>query len=256
MSVETLPLSETAPSVRGKNSDLSYKKGLNRIINEDCVLGLGKIDEKSVDLVVTDPPFAIDFQKVGGQYNRKSTNVLGGYNEIKQEDYFDFTVDWLRGVKRVLKENGSLFLVSGWSNLRDILNAAEQERFFTMNHLIWKYQFGVFTKRKFVTSHYHILFLLKDKNNYTFNKIDHYPEDVLMIKREYWPNRVKTPTRLPEELVSKLIAYGSNEGDVVMDPFMGSGTTAVCAKKMRRYYLGFEVVKEYVDFANNRIGDT
>ena len=255
MSVETLlPLQE----ITKKQDDrykLPYKKGLNCILNENCIDGLKKIDKGSVDLVVTDPPFAIDFQKVGGQYNRKSENVLKGYNEIKQEDYFDFTVGWLSGVKNALKDDGVLFLVSGWSNLRDILNAVEKEGFFTINHLIWKYQFGVFTKKKFVTSHYHILFLAKNKNKYTFNKIDHYPEDVLVIKREYWANKIKTPTRLPEELVNKLIAYGSNEGDVVMDPFMGSGTTAVCAKKMKRYYLGFEIVKDYFDFANNRVNN-
>lgn len=229
------------------------RDGVDVIFNQDCRLGMRDIQCESVNLVVTDPPFAIDFQKAGSQYNRKDENVLKGYNEIKQEDYFDFTCDWLHECHRVLTDTGSMFLVSGWSNLRDILNAVEKIGFETINHLIWKYQFGVFTKRKFVTSHYHILFLVKNKKNYTFNKIDHYPEDVLMIKREYWANKVKTPTRLPEELVSKIIAYGSNAGDLILDPFMGSGTTAVCAKKMERQYLGFEVVKEYVDFANNRI---
>ena len=229
---------------------------VNVIFNEDCKSGLHKLQDGSINLIVADPPFAIDFQKLGNQYNRKSGNVLQGYNEIKQEEYFSFTCEWLKECKRVLVDNGSMFLVSGWSNLRDILNAIEKVGLTTINHLIWKYQFGVFTKRKFVTSHYHILFLVKDKKNYVFNKIDHYPEDVLIIKREYWANKVKTPTRLPEKLVSKLIAYGSNEGDVVLDPFMGSGTTAVCAKNMNRNYLGFEIVKEYVNFANKRIKDT
>jgi len=226
---------------------------VDTILNEDCRSGLCKIKDSTVNLVVTDPPFAIDFQKVGSQYNRKSENVLKGYNEIKQEEYFDFTCEWLKECERVLVDNGSMFLVSGWSNLRDILNAVEHVGFETVNHLIWKYQFGVFTKKKFVTSHYHILFLVKNKKDYVFNKIDHYPEDVLVIKREYWANKMKTPTRLPEELVGKLIAYGSNKDDIVRDPFMGSGTTAVCAKSMDRRYLGFEIVKEYVDFANKRI---
>ena len=246
------------PAVKARKSvkktrKIRPKAGVDVIRNEDCRSGLCTVKDSSVNLIVTDPPFAIDFQKVGSQYNRKSENVLKGYNEIKQEEYFDFTCEWLRECKRVLTDSGSVFLVSGWSNLRDILNAVEDVGFETVNHLIWKYQFGVFTKKKFVTSHYHILFLVKDKKNYVFNKIDHYPEDVLIIKREYWANKVKTPTRLPEELVSKLIAYGSNEGDIVLDPFMGSGTTAVCAKNMSRHYLGFEMVKDYVDFANKRI---
>ena len=247
------------PAVQAKKpvkgvKNLRPKAGVDVIHNEDCRSGLCGVKDSFVNLIVTDPPFAIDFQKVGSQYNRKEENVLKGYNEIKQEEYFDFTCEWLRECKRVLSDDGSMFLVSGWSNLRDILNAVEDVGFETVNHLIWKYQFGVFTKKKFVTSHYHILFLVKDKKNYVFNKIDHYPEDVLIIKREYWANKVKTPTRLPEALVSKLIAYGSNEGDIVLDPFMGSGTTAVCAKNMNRHYLGFEMVKDYVDFANRRMG--
>ena len=249
----------TSPvTVSGRSKALERKKRadvglLDVILNEDCRTGLCRMRDGFANLIVTDPPFAINFQKVGGQYNRKSEKVLQGYNEIRQEDYFDFTCEWLKECKRVLADNGSMFLVSGWSNLRDILNAVEHVGLDTINHLIWKYQFGVFTKKKFVTSHYHILFLAKDKKNYVFNKIDHYPEDVLVIKRDYWANRVKTPTRLPEELVSKLIAYGSNEDSIVLDPFMGSGTTAVCAKKMNRRYLGFEIVKDYVDFANKRI---
>ena len=255
MSTNTLfPAVETETKKKKVSVSATVReKDIDVIFNEDCRSGLGRIRDTSVNLIITDPPFAIDFHKVGSQYNRKRENVLKGYNEIKEEDYFDFTCEWLEECGRVLADDGSVFLVSGWSNLRDILNAVETVGLQTVNHLIWKYQFGVFTKKKFVTSHYHILFLVKDKKNYVFNKIDHYPEDVLVIKREYWANREKTPTRLPEELVSKLIAYGSNEGDIILDPFMGSGTTAVCAKNMNRKYLGFEVVKEYVDFADRRV---
>jgi len=71
-----------------------------------------------------------------------------------------------------------MFVFSGWTNLKDILNALDEVGFITINHIIWKYQFGVLTKRKFVTSHYHILFVAKDEEKYKFNKIEHYPEDV------------------------------------------------------------------------------
>ena len=246
-----LDLPDSAPNQ--PINPLSAENQTNQIFNEDCRTGLKNLDDESVNLVVTDPPFAINFQKVGSQYNRKSENVLKGYNEIKQEDYFEFTCEWLRECKRVISGTGSMFLVSGWTNLRDILNAVEDVGLETINHLIWKYQFGVYTKRKFVTSHYHILFLVKNSKKYVFNKIENYPEDVIFIKREYWANKVKTPTRLPEELVSKLILYGSNQGDLVLDPFMGSGTTAVCAKQTNRNFVGFEIVPSYVEFANKRI---
>ena len=103
----------------------SNKSELNIIFNEDCKTGLHKLKKRLVNLIVTDPPFAINFQKVGSQYNRKDANVLKGYNEIKQEEYFDFTCEWLKECTRVLSDNGSIFLVSGWTNLRDILNAVE-----------------------------------------------------------------------------------------------------------------------------------
>ena len=90
---------------------------------------------------------------------------------------------------------------------------------------------------------------------YTFNKIDHYPEDVWIINREYWKGQQKTPTKLPSELVKKIILYSSDEGDTVFDPFLGSGTVAVVAKTLGRHYLGFEIVKEYCWFAQKRIAE-
>ncbi len=240
------------PRIKNKSS----KRLINTIINESCITGMNKMKDGSVNLIVTDPPFGIKFNNMGGQYNRKASNVIPGYNEIKEEDYFDFTCSWLSECERVLDVEGSMFIVSGWTNLRDILNAVAETKLQMINHLIWKYQFGVFTKKKFVTSHYHILFLTKHKSKYKFNKLDHYPEDVLVINREYWANKEKTPTRLPEKLVCKLIGYGSDEDDLVFDPFMGSGTTAVCAKNLKRNYIGFEIVDKYVDFANKRIDES
>ena len=122
-----------------------------------------------------------------------------------------------------------------------------------LNHLIWKYQFGVYTKRKYVTSHYHILFLVKDPKRHTFNKIRDYMEDVLIINREYWTGKEKTPTKLPLDLVEALLLTSSNPGDLVLDPFLGSGTTALAAITHGRRYIGIDVVPEYVEFAKKRI---
>ena len=140
--------------------------------------------------------------------------------------------------------------------LRDILEGIDAAGLSTINHLIWKYQFGVFTKKKYVTSHYHILFVVKNPKRYTFNKIDHYPEDVWVINREYWKGRKKTPTKLPSELVKKILMYSSNPGDLVLDPFLGSGTVAVVARQEGRHFLGFEVVPEYCSFAQVSLNNT
>ena len=229
---------------------------LNEIYLGDSLVLMKDIPEGSIDLIVTDPPFAIDFKAKRSNYNRSQDRVLEGYNEIPKERYYEFTLRWMSEAHRILKDTGSMYVFSGWTNLKDILNAIDEVGFITINHIIWKYQFGVFTRRKFVTSHYHILFVVKDEKRYKFNKIEHYPEDVWIIKREYWKGKVKTPTKLPLEIVKKIILYSSDEGDVVFDPFLGSGTVAVAAKLLNRRFLGFEIVPEYYEFARERIART
>jgi len=217
----------------------------------DALTLLPQIPKGSIDLVVTDPPFAIEFKAQRLNYNRNGSNVLEGYQDVRGAEYREFTRTWIRDAARVLSPTGSMYIFSGWNRLRDILEGIDDAGLTTVNHLIWKYQFGVFTKKKYVTSHYHILFVVKDPKHYTFNKIDHYPEDVWVINREYWKGRMKTPTKLPSDLVKKILDYSSNPGDLVLDPFLGSGTVASVAHQEGRHFLGFEVVPEYCDFARS-----
>ncbi|MCJ7741409.1 MAG: site-specific DNA-methyltransferase, partial [Methanoregula sp.] len=113
-----------------------------------------KIPDGVIDLIVTDPPFAIDFKAQRENYNRTGTNVMEGYQEIPKAEYHDFTQRWMAEAARVLTPDGSMYVFSGWNRLRDILEGLDAAGFTTINHLIWKYQFGVFTKKKYVTSHY------------------------------------------------------------------------------------------------------
>ncbi len=241
-----------------KNTEKKHFKKIeiNKIHNGNCIQLMNDLPENSIDLIVTDPPFAIDFKSNRLNYNRKSENVLGGYNEIVKKDYPKFSKDWISQAFKVLKPNGSMYVFSGWTNLKDILNALDESGFTTINHLIWKYQFGVYCSKKWVTSHYHILYVVKNPKKWTFNKQDQYPEDVLTINREYWTGKIKTPTKLPTELLKKLILYSSNEGDIVMDCFSGSGQTAVVSKMLKRNFIAFDTVKEYVTFGNNRLKKT
>ena len=242
----------------------------NIIYNEDCITGMAlQLPDQSVDLVITDPPFGIKFQAKKGNYNRKGNRVLEGYNEIKGGDYLAFTRDWLTQVKRVLKPSGSLYIFSGWNYLKDLLIALEELDMTLVNHLVWKYQFGLVTTRKYVTSHYHILFVSLDEKQRLFYPYARYEkdaihpdggsahyrdkEDVWDIPREYWNGDVKTPTKLPAEIIRKILAYSSKPGDLVLDPFLGSGQTAVVSQLENRRYLGFEVVPEYFEFAKKRL---
>lgn len=227
----------------------------DRIYQGDALEMMDAIPSGSVDLIVTDPPFAIDFRAQRMNYNRTGRHVLEGYREISPDDYAGFTRVWLDAAYRVLSSSGSIYVFSGWNRLKDVLCSLDDAGFFTLNHIIWKYQFGVFTRKKFVTSHYHILYAVKNPRSYTFNKVEHYPEDVWVINREYWKGKQKTPTKLPRDLVRKILRFSSNPGDLVLDPFLGSGTVAVVSREMGRHFLGFEVVPEYFAFAEQRLDD-
>ena len=242
---------------------------MNKIYNKDCIIGMKTIPDETIDLVVTDPPFAINFKAKKANYNRTASRVLSGYNEINVEDYYKFTNNWMRQVKRILKKSGSMYVFSGWNNLKDILTALDVNGFTTINHIIWKYQFGVVTAKKFVTSHYHCLFVCKNdkmrkffpysrfkKNAKTSDgKSLHYrdKEDVWIIKREYWTGDDKTPTKLPAEIIKKILQYSSEKNDLILDPFLGSGQVAVISKMLGRKYLGFEIIKSYYNFAYERL---
>lgn len=242
---------------------------LDTIRHGDCLELMPELPDDCVDLVITDPPFAIDFEAQRTNYNRTGSRVLDGYREVERRDYLRFTMEWMTSAARVLKPSGSMYIFSGWNHLRDILNAVEEVGLTTVNHLIWQYQFGVVTKRKFVTSHYHCLYVCRDPEKrrfYPYARFGkdertaaggsaHYAdkEDVWRIKREYWTGDKKTPTKLPAEVVRKILAYSSRPGDVVFDPFLGSGQVAVVSKMEDRRYLGFEIVREYYEFARERL---
>jgi len=244
----------------------------NKIIHGNSLKELPKIKAETVDLVITDPPFAIDFKSKKANYNRKEKNVIKGYQDIKPEDYKEFTIKWIRECDRILKANGSMYVISGYNNLNIILDVLQSPafNFHLKNHIIWKFQFGVVTRNKFVTSHYHILFVTKHKTKYTFNTNCRFAdsdrtgngkgsaryqdmEDVWDIKKEYWTGEKKTPTKLPEALIEKMLQYSSNKGDLILDPFLGSGQVALVAKKMKRKYIGIELRKKYFEFAQERL---
>ncbi|MGR3983707.1 MAG: site-specific DNA-methyltransferase [Gammaproteobacteria bacterium] len=242
---------------------------LDTVAHGDCIELMHAMPAECVDLVITDPPFAIDFKANRANYNRKSSRVIEGYNEISGGTYQAFTLAWLSQAARVLKDSGSMYIFSGWNHLKDLLIAIDECRLTTVNHLIWKYQFGVTTSRKYVTSHYHCLYVCKDdrkrcfhpyarfgKNERTANGGSaHYrdKEDVWEIKREYWQGDKKTPTKLPAEVIQKILDYSSEAGDVVLDPFLGSGQVAMLSKMNNRRYIGFEIVREYCEFALERL---
>jgi site-specific DNA-methyltransferase (adenine-specific) len=225
----------------------------DKIYYSDCISGMKTLSDNSIDLVIADPPFGIEFSKKESLYNRNSDLVSDGYKEIIKPNYSEFTSKWIQGLVRIMKSTASAYIFSGWTHLNEVLDAINHSKLNLINHIIWKYQFGVFTRRKFVTSHYHILFCVKNPKKYFFNKIEHYPEDVWEIPRKYKPGQVKNRTKLPEEVVSRCIHFSSKPGDIVLDPFMGNGTTAVCAKANYRHFLGYEINRNLKELIDNNL---
>lgn len=195
--------------------------------------------EEKADLIFADPPFGIGFKGNLQTYHRTPDAL--SYVEVPREEYPEFIYSLLEWAYNTLKDDGSMWLLSGWNNLRVVLDAVEDVGFIQLNHCIWRYQFGVFTRRRFTTSHYHLLLLIKDENNYTFNKPEHYAEDVWYIKRPYQHGIRTAGNELPEELVEKCIYTSSNKGDLVVDPVLGSGTTMKVCLRMGRRCVGIEI---------------
>jgi site-specific DNA-methyltransferase (adenine-specific) len=229
--------------------------------NEDCISGArAYLSDNSVDLIITDPPYGICGDTLHRHYNRNEQCVIPGYVEIPQEEYADFSVRWVREAERVLRPGGSLYIISGYTNLYHILHALKETSLAEVNHIIWKYSFGVFTRRKYVSSHYHILYYEKPGGRRTFNPESRYGftertdggrspnahdrEDVWPINRKYKPRQQKNKNELPVALLVKMLQYSSNEGDLVGDFFLGGFSTAQAAIGLKRRIVGFEISPE------------
>lgn len=233
-----------------------------KLFNLDCQFGAKKIANQSVDCMICDPPFGIKESKFDAMYNRIKVNVISGYIEAP-DDYFDFTTKWMKEAYRILKQKGTLYVVSGWTNLLDVLQAARAAGFKLLNQIIWKYQFGVNTKRKFVSSHYVILRLAKcdypefyrecrfkasERDEAGRSRLYRDLEDVWAINRENHRGEKKNQNKLPDELVRKMIEYATKKGDTVCDFFLGNFTSAYVAYGLGRNVIGFELNKEAYDY--------
>jgi len=240
-------------SVKEAKQLYESEKNVDKIFYMDCIEGLKSIKENSVQLVIADPPFGINFSGKSSMYNRRKDLVIDNYHEIS-DNYGEFSLKWITQLSRILKSDGTAYIISGYSNLHYILNAINVSGLKLINHIIWKFQFPVFTTRKFGSSHYHILFLAKNKK-YFFNRISHYNDDVWYIKRTYMNGKKKNGTKLPEELVQKMIDFSSKPNDLILDCFMGNGTTAIVSKKNYRHYIGFELNKNMKEVINSNLNE-
>ena len=241
------------------------------IYNGDCLEYLKKIPDNSIDLVITDPPFNIG-KKYAGNYN----------DHLKFEEYLAWCYKWLDELARVIKIGGSLYIFNYPENnayLKVYLDKKKELNF--KRWLTWHYPTNTgHSKHNYTRTQDSILFYTKG-DKHTFNKelvSQPYknptdkrvrkliesgkkgtgPYDVLMFNLVKNVSKEKTEhiAQLPVALVELFVKASSNPGDIVFDPFMGSGTTAVAAKMNGRHYLGCEIGKKYFNIIQKRLKDT
>jgi len=237
----------------------------NRIVCGDCIEILGRAKEPFADLVFADPPF-----NIGYKYDKY-------YDKVKSKNYIAWTREWMSICKKVLKPHGSFYIAIGDDYAASVKIIADQLGLFMRNWIIWHYTFGQQTKNKFARAHTHIFYFVNDKNKYTFNDwAVRVPSDRQLIyndkranPRGKMPDDVWTeysrvcgtfnerqlwhPCQMPESLLKRIVAASSNPGDLVLDPFIGSGTTATAAVQLGRDYTGIDISEQYVRNAKARL---
>ena len=231
-----------------------------KVYNQDCISGMREhVADNSVDLIFTDPPYGIDGDELDVHYHRDESNVVPGYVDVPLTEYAKFSQEWIAECARVLRPGGSIYIVSGYTNLHHVLNALHATDLVEINHIIAKYSFGVSTKNKFVSSHYHVLFWQKPnkgRNKRTFNSNWKYTDqkdsyqDRLTVQdmpRDYKPGQIKNKNQLSEDFIMKFVMYSSNRGDTVLDCFGGGLTTGRTALRYGRKFVGFELNKHAYD---------
>ena len=244
------------------------------IIHGDALNVIEYLPDAFIDLLIVDPP-----------YNLNKTFNNTTFKQMNDTEYAAYTENWILKVKRVLKDTASLYICCDWRTSL-IIGSVLQRHFTVQNRITWQREKGRGAKRNWKNSMEDIWFATMSPKSFTFNvdavkmrrkviapyKVDGKPKDWQEtehgnfrdtypsnfwddISIPYWsmPENTDHPTQKPEKLIAKLILASSNPGDMVLDPFIGSGTSAVVAKKLNRHYIGIECESEYCALAQKRL---
>ncbi len=248
---------------------------INEIYEGDCIQIMDSLPAQSVDLIFADPPF-----NIGVQYDSSDDSK-------EYDDYVEWTERWIGAATRLLKRSGSLYVAIGdeyAAELRAIgrnKRREPQKNLFLRNWIIWHYTFGQHQRKKFSRAHTHIFYWVVDEREFTFNadavRVPSARQTVYADRRanpkgrvpdDVWPDDVwkfsrvcgtfkervgKHPCQMPEALLERIILASSNEGDLVLDPFCGTGTTLAVAQKLGRNYIGIDISPRYCELTRKRL---
>ena len=258
-------------SVTEKQSDL--RNVINKTILGNTLTVCSLLPEKSIDLIIADPPYNLTKSFNGTIFTKK-----------KESDYEAYTREWLNAIKPLLKDNGTIYVCCDWESSL-IIGKVLSEFFHIRNRITWQREKGRGAKANWKNGMEDIWFATNG-NDYTFNldavkirkkviapyRVGGKPKDWTATENgnyrdtcpsNFWdditipfwsmPENTAHPTQKPEKLIAKLMLASSSEQDVVFDPFLGSGTTSVVAKKLGRRYIGVEMEAQYCVWAEQRL---
>ncbi|HBB49671.1 TPA: site-specific DNA-methyltransferase [Candidatus Nomurabacteria bacterium] len=245
----------------------------NRIFNEDCLIGIKKIPDNSLDLIVADPPYCL-----GKDYENNS-------DKLNSKEYLEWTYKWIDSVIPKLKDTGSFYVFLSWQYSPEIFSYIKT-KMLMINEVIWDRRVPSMggSTRKFSSVHDNIGFFVKKNKKYFFDidsiripydeetkkartrsifigkkwlEIGYNPKDIWSVSRIHAqaPERQNHPTQKPLEIIERIIKASCPVGGIVLDPFMGTGTTAIAAINAKRNYIGFEINKNYYKIINERVSN-
>jgi site-specific DNA-methyltransferase (adenine-specific) len=248
------------------------EKLLNRVLNEDALDGIDKIPDGSVDLIVTDPPYCL-----GKDYGNDS-------DKLDPEKYLEWSKQWINAAIPKLKPNGCLYIFLTWRYSPEIF-CYLKKKLTMLNEIIWDRRVPSMggSTRRFSSVHDNIGFFAKAKD-YHFDidairipydeetkkarsrsifvgkkwlEVGYNPKDVWSISRLHaiHAEREDHPTQKPLEIIERMIKASCPVNGIVFDPFMGSGTTAVAAHRLKRHFIGFEINPDYCEVIRQRLAE-
>lgn len=232
-----------------------------KIVQGNAIQLLKEIEPKSADLIFADPPYNLSGKAHLTCKNGKvAVCDKGEWDQI--DDIHKFNRDWIEGCIRVLKDDGTIWISGTLHNHPSIGITLKKLNLWIINDIIWYKPNAspLLQKNRFAPSTELIWIASKTKKYYFNYEIAKCLNNGKQMRNlwELSAERHKTihPTEKPEKLLERIILIGSKEGDTVLDPFMGSGTTGVVAKQLKRNFIGFEIDSNYLEIAKNRIGST
>lgn len=257
-----------------KQADTKAKSDLprNKILQGDSIEMMKTLPARSIDLIFADPPYNL---QLGGDLTRPDNSKVNGVEDEWDKfssfaEYDRFSRGWLLEAKRLLKDDGAIWVIGSYHNIFRLGTQLQDLGFWILNDIVWRKTNPMpnFRGRRFTNAHETMIWASKSENaKYRFNydAMKALNEDLQM--RSDWTiplctggERLKNadgqkahPTQKPEALLHRVIMSSTNTGDVVLDPFFGTGTTGAVAKKLGRDFIGIERETDYIKHAQERI---